>query len=413
MDTNTPILDAPAPANSDTPLVPDSPSTDALTAAFAQFAEGMTDTMRTPEAAESAPAEQPRDEQGRFLPQDAPAPEEPAPVDTQQPPAPAEASTEVGAEPGDEDIDPALVVDILPRHAHEQPYKIAVDSPEIAERLRQNLNGAMRREQFEEAMREVEARAEQVEQQEVQLMVDPVRAVRETLTPEQQDLLILALLTDDTVFQRVGPQLETLQDDLSRRELRLDVRDKYTQAREQATGQIEQQRAVQRNTREVKTALEAIMPESLAPAAQQLWMKDAMRELSVVCRQHNIRLLDPMAIPTALQARLVATGVDPASAAENIARALYGRRGGAAATPPNGGAPRAASAPALPAPPRAGTPTPGQRPVQALKVAHERRAAAAATAGPGMGTPASGGLPSLPAGAGLDEALALVRRVKQ
>lgn len=425
MDIETPVAPAPDTAAADAgaaPITPDSPSSSALSAAFEALASGITDTMRVPEpvtpepVADPEPAptgEQPRDEQGRFLPKDAdPAPvvdDTPAPVDTQEPPPAAEAATDVGAE--EEEIDPATIVEILPRHAHEEPYRIAVDSPEVAERLRQNLNGAMRREQYEEAMREVQQRAQQVEDREVSLIVDPVRTVREVLTPEQQELLVLALMTDDTLYERLGDKLSSLHDDLSRRELRLDVRDRYSQAREQAAQTVQQQRAVQKNTREVMTALDAIAPEGITPAAREIWKKDAMRELAIVCRHHKISLLDPMAIPTALEARLVATGVDPQQATEAIARAVFGRKTPAAA-PPSGGAPRTASAPALPAPPRAGTPQTGQRPVSALKVAHERRAAAAATAGPGVGTPASGGLPTLPSGAGLDEALALVRRVK-
>lgn len=417
-ETIDPTLTAPAPETSAaSPLTPDSPSSSALAAAFAGLAAGITDSMRAPEPVVDdaplpdpvdppAPTEQPRDPvTGQFVEK------QEAPVVDPVAPAPAEAATDVGADDdaGGDEIDPALIVEIMPRHAHEQAYRIAVDTPEVAERLRQNLNGAMRREEYETAKAELERRSEQVEQDAVGLIVDPVGTVLDTLTPEQTDLLILALLTDESVYARLGDKLTSIQDDLGRRELRVDVREVYGKARDKAHDQVNEQRALQRNLRQITTSLDAIAPEHLNEAQRALWIKDAQRELSVVCRQHKLKTLDPMAIPTALSARLVATGVDPATAAEQIARAVYGGK----STAPKGAA-RTAPSPALPsAAPRAGTPAAGSRSVQAVKAAHERRQAAGATAGTGMGTPSASALPSMPANAGLEEAFALVRGLKR
>jgi hypothetical protein len=399
---------------------PDTPNSGALSEAFATLAQQMTGAMRAPEPVAATPdPELPkptslkpeRDEAGRFVAQQPPAadPEPEAPVAEPEAPAPAEAATDVGAddEAGEPALpDPELIVEVLPRWANGEPVEIVLQDKETADLLRHSLKGAMRREEFDQAMQDVRAREQQLEEQATMLVVDPVRTVQETLTEDQTELLVLALLTDDRVYQRVQERLPELLDDQSRRLVRADVREKYLDAREQASGQVETQRAVTRNLQETKAALSAIIPEHLNEAQRGIFLRDAMRELSVVCRQHNIRLLDPMQIPAALSSRLTAYGVDPRQAAETIASTLYGRgRAPAAATA------RPEAAPALASAPRAAaTPKPGTRTVQALRASQSRREAAAATAGAGVGTPAAGGLPSLPKGAGLDEAFALFRR---
>ena len=395
---------APAPvAPPEQATQPDTPSTNAIDDAFKALAAQMTGAM----APTPAPEPQPRDESGKFAPRE-PEPvvagEAPAPQG-EEPPAPGEAVSEVG----EEELDPALIVELLPRHPDQAPLQIAMESPEVAERLRQTINGAMRREQFESAMQEVETRAQQIELQETQLMVDPLAVIHDVLSEEQRDTMILALLADDAIYERLAPRLEHLHDPMGRRELRLDTREAYGKQRETAEQTVQNNRRVAQNIRQIKTAVNAIVPEHLSQPQADLWRRDALRELSAVTRQHNINLLDPMQVPTALRARLVASGVDPADATDRISRAIYGGRNGRAAAPNGSGAPRAAAPSALPAAPAAGTPSSGTRPVATLKAAHDRRVAAAAPAGAGVGTPSAGGLPQLPQGAGLDEALALVQ----
>ena len=407
-NTTTPDT-TPAPGSATTP---DSPSSGALSEAFASLAAQMTGQMRTPEPVappepEVTPApavEQPRDESGRFLPKED-ADLDPAPQ-AEATPAPAPAAPE---DAGEAEVDPDLVVELLPRWANGEPKQIALDSKETADLLRQTLKGAMRREEFEQAVAEVRQREEQAEMQVAQLIIDPVRTVQETLTPEQTDLLLLTLLTDDTIYQRVSERLPDLLDDTGRKLLRADVREQYVDQRDTARQQLEQRRQVNRNLKETVTALEAIVPEHLTNAQRDIFLRDAKRELSVVCRKHNIRLLDPLQIPAALQERLTAYGVDPQQAAETIAATLYGRGKPSAAA-----ATRAAAAPALAsASPRAtATPRTGARTVTELRASHSRREAAAATAGAGVGTPAAANLPALPAGGGLSEAFALFGRGK-
>jgi hypothetical protein len=166
---------------------------------------------------------------------------------------------------------------------------------------------------------------------------------------------------------------------------------------------------VQRNLREVQTAVDAIIPEHLTPAQRTLWRKDALMELAAVARQAQIATLDPLKIPTVLQARLAASGVDPSDALAAIDRALSGRSGSKRPTTPAAApasTPRSASPSALASP---ATPTSGTRTVQTLRAAHERRVAASAPAGPGVGAPSAPSL-ALPANAGLDEAFALLRQ---
>lgn len=396
---------APAPvAPPEQASQPDTPSTNALDDALRQLASNLSGQMAPTPAPGDLPPRDPTTGQFTKPEGEAPAPvETPAPAD--EPTAPGEAATDVG----EEDIDPALIVELLPRHPDQEPIKLALDTPEMAERFRQTVNGAMRREQFDAAMQEVETRAQQIEQQETQLMVDPLAVVSEVLSEEQRDTMLLAFLSDERIYERLAPKLESLHDPLGRRELRVEVREKYSEQRQEAATQVEQNRRIAQNIRQIKAAVNAIVPEHMNGPSADLWRRDALRELSAVTRQHNIQLLDPMQVPTALRARLVASGVDPADAAERIARAVYARRDARAAAPSGSGAPRAAAPSALPAAPAAGTPTSGTRPVTALKAAHDRRVAAAAPAGAGVGTPSAGGLPQLPQGAGLDEALALVQ----
>lgn len=396
----------PAPVSApELATVRDTPSTNALSDAFANLTATLGASLKpaesTPEPVtpvEEAPkTEQPRDPVTQpFVPKDE-APAAPAA------PAAAPAAGDAPAEGDDDTFDPALLVDLLPRHASDTALQIAVDTPELAERLRQTLNGAMRREQYESAMQEVNAQRQQIEQQEIALMVDPVSVLSDTLTPEQADSLLLVMLSDDQRFARLSGRIEKMFDPLGLREVRLDARDEYTKARDNASQVVHNNRQVQQNVRQLSTAIEALAPEHMKPEQRQLWVLDAKRELAHICRTNDVQLLDPMQVPTVLRARLAASGIETTAAVETVARAVYGRRSSRTAEP------RAAASSALPAAPAAATPTPGSRPVATLQAAQQRRAAAAAVGGAGTGTPTAGGLPEMPAGAGLDEAFSLVK----
>src|SRR5690606_24728679 len=141
-----------------------------------------------PDSGETPRPLPPRNELGQFVREDGEESpyreEEPAaPPTPATPPAASETPTAdaPAAEEPDGEPDPALVVELLPRHPHQEPFRLVMDTPEAAETLRANLKGALRRAEFDELAQGLEAERQRVEDDAVAFLLDPVTVVRETL----------------------------------------------------------------------------------------------------------------------------------------------------------------------------------------------------------------------------------------
>jgi hypothetical protein len=223
--------------------------------------------------------------------------------------------------------------------------------------------------------------------------IDPVGFAQRALatSPAGQDHLVLSLLSQPEVFERVRETVEAMISNPDKLEL---VRAQQQAARsdyaQQAQHAREEQAAVRQNLNEVKASCAAMARLLPNEAAQGTVYNDMLRDLMAYADQANVTVIPPEAIPVILTSRLTAIGLDPMQAAQAAAKALGSvKRGGA----PRPAVPARATAavalpsprPAAPAAPARSAPT-GE---QLVASAQQRRMVAAIPAA-GAGSPGVG-----------------------
>jgi hypothetical protein len=133
--------------------------------------------------------------------------------DTPAPPAeqPA-AATRVGPE----ETPREFVVSIPARRGWEPPLAIAVEDEDVANALRRVVKGALRRQEFNQAMAALERRRAEVQLLEQHLQLDPVGTIVEQIRADVQVELALHLLSLPEVFAQVSPVVLAWQDEAVR-----------------------------------------------------------------------------------------------------------------------------------------------------------------------------------------------------
>ena len=249
-----------------------------------------------------------------------------------------------------------------------ESVQIQVDSVETADRLRQLQRAAMRGNQAR-AMRE---QAEQMrnEGEEFRFMVeaDPAGVVNEIITqPADQAHLAQFLLTRPGVLEQVRSWVEALisADDVTiGREGKLIEADRLTR-RDAVQMQIQEKRELNRNASQLvaraERAIEAFVPEGWTEEQKGLLYTDILGDIRATARAENVRVLDPRRVDGMVQRRLTLLGLAPRVAA-----------------PVSDGTPPAGKPPAVQK-----RPTP-----ETFKAARGARASAA-SAPPGVGSPAA------------------------
>lgn len=270
-----------------------------------------------------------------------------------------------------------------------QALDLDVGDPQVAEIIRSSI----------ETARDVDAIRTQAESQIADVVairesiaIDPVGFALAELrdSPAGQEHLVLSLLTQPEMFERLKPVLEGMLEDPRNLEL---ARAKQVAARstfaEQARHEVEQGRAVAQNVREVQDTCAAMARLITLPdgtpntAVQQTAYNDMLRDLMAYADRANVLTIEPEYIPAILASRLTALGLNPVEAAQRAAEVRAGRAKGARQRHTASATPRAA---ALPAPPAATRQPPNGR---TFVEAQQRRAAVAIPAG-GAGSPGVG-----------------------
>lgn len=303
-------------------------------------------------------ATQPRDENGQFAALD-------AQVAGEAPSAEAEAAPE-GDTPGDEqpeaesgaDAGGEFVPFVLagePARGEEDIVIEFPNDPVVQERLKRLQNGAMRRKEYEEAMGTVERQRAEAEQVITTATLDPAGFANDYFPPEAKQALVLSWLSDPAFLDAVRDDVAVLDDETQRRRVAAEARLKLEDARKTVANTLAERQQNRAITQTITTALTALVPESLPPAAREVWISDRQRELAnyvasgAISKQH---LANPLNLPSVLGPTLQAWGVEHpmqriASALEmNAAPATSPalRAPAAAVTTPNGRPANAANA---------------------------------------------------------------------
>jgi hypothetical protein len=270
----------------------------------------------------SAPAPAPAAEAPPPEAEAPPAPEAEKPPEGEEAPPPPPEGEEAppeGEETPEEAPSPDLVVELPGRRPGDDPFEIVVDDVQTAERLRQMVNSAMRRDQYNEAMAEVERSQAELRAVEEQITLDPAGFILDHLPEDTQIEVAMSILTKSDIWERLQADV-TAFDDPDRLELaRARLESQRYKKREERKALNEETKAAQKNATEIKRALTKLVPANLTEEQEELFLQDALQAVQKHVLRTNVRRLEVADLPLVLAARLRAYGVDPTSAAAKLA----------------------------------------------------------------------------------------------
>lgn len=241
-----------------TPVTPVTPASNPFAVAADAFQKAATTIADTPieeqidgavkgvaDQALTIPARDPAT--GQFVKAEA-APVDPAaPLDPSAPvPEGKPVEGEVEAEA------PGEVVTLTDRNGKE--IEVEVSDPELAEAIRMTKNNGMRKEEFNRRIAPVEQKEAELRAFEIMLRTAP-ESVVDTMHPEIRKRTLLHLLASD--WEDVYPTLlDWSQNDLARKEYKVDAKEQMSTARQQAQHQITEGTRVAT----IQRAIESLIP---------------------------------------------------------------------------------------------------------------------------------------------------------
>lgn len=304
----------------------------------------------------------------------------PKPGEGQPAPKPGEQAPPEGEVEGE--VDEERVVRL--KNAEGEDIELELDDPVLAAAVREAAEVAQR---IDTIVEQVDTERDEISAERAMIQHNPVGYMLDVLgdDPEQLDEIVLFLASDPAVQKRIAPMLaKVLTDKNVAADTHASHKRRIDDAAATVSRAVEQNRVVAANVREITSALNALVPETLEAGAREVALGDLRREVAEYATRNNLVTLPVHQLPTLLANRLRLLGVDPATAAKRIQSASPVRhkaaryRGSAAPA----GAPPAGSPPAAPkAKPN------GQQFVKG----QERRAAAGSIPGAGAGAPGTPG----------------------
>jgi hypothetical protein len=350
------------------------------------------------------PGDQPRNPDGTF----APKPQD-ASQGLQQPAGatiPGQEGVDTppeGSEALEGEEDP-LIVQLPARRPDGEPLEIAAPDAETAEAMRRMANGYLRAEQVRAEREELSTMRAQLMERMEAIESDPI-AVVESLDPETQRTLALYLVTRPEVWQGLQERVTNFDDP---RELQLaaaQAEAERLRTKQELASLAVARREARANARDVRMAVEAMIPETIDDAKAGALYTDMLNDVMQYAQRNNVRLVNVEDLPAILAPRCRLHGINPVEAAQRMSDALTSGR-----TPRRtGSAPVSRHAtPAAPVQRPSVTrmqPRSGQQFVQSNAA---RRALGSAVPPAGAGSPGNG-LPQPPAGQSIEERIAWAR----
>jgi len=296
-----------------------------------------------------------------------------------QPPVPDEGDEE-GADVPEERavVIPGLTED-------EEELHVEFEDPAVASRLREIVSQAS---QIDRREQEVLQSFDEIDQMRESVTTDPVGFALNVIGQDQQalDHLVLGALTQPEVWQRLQPTLaKMVADPNEARLVAAEQKGRRADYRDEASRAIVQRREVRENLSQIQQAVASVIPETLDAERANVAFADMLRDLKEYADRYDLLTIPLHDLPTLLQRRLTALGIDPGEASQRMQRAALRRA-------PRGRSPLAGRAPA--APNGNGHQPPNGRPSskpngQAFVASQDRRRAVAAIPSGGAGAPTS------------------------
>jgi hypothetical protein len=341
----------------------------------AAFEKAAASANAEPEDGQGAPAGDPAEGEGT------------EPIEGKEP-VEATAEGEPGAEgEGGDEEEQGFTVE-LPGRREGETLPLVVEDEETANTLRMLTNSFQRRQQLDAQQEQVSTMQRDYEELKDIIEADPAGFAIDSFAsdPEAAERVALSLLTLPGVWERVQERVLKLDDPRELEVERLRIENQNAKSRESLRTQVEEQRAVSRNLKDVQLSVAALIPEGMADDEQGIFFRDALRDLKEYADRNKRMTIEVSDIPLILAStgRLKAHKIDPLTAAERITEARSNNRRPAAA----GTKPPATSAPAPAVKKPAGSPPPPKTGKDMVKGSRAKRAAASSPSGAGSPTSA-------------------------
>lgn len=352
--------------------------------------------------------QQVRDGTLRFASQ---APKEPVAAPTPTPPpagdegeveeeADEAATADEGAPAADEPAPDAgegtaesIKVALPARNAGDAPFEIETEDPDVAERLRQLNNAAMRGEEFKRRMETVTRREDQLAYIDHQLQNDPITFLASRIPQAEQQQLAEFILAQPGMLERVAEKLGAWeQNPDARRADYNELRATSASRQRDIQDRFESDRESKRAVRIIEDAVDTLASR-LDGRRSQMFVSDAMADLSAFYhRENRDTALSPEELVAVLTPRIEMYGLTVEQARQMLS--------GQPPAPVPAAKPDAAAAARLSEQAKAGA-------RKLVRAANGRRAAAAVG---GVGTPAPVGPAAPPAGQGVKERISWLKQ---
>jgi len=291
-----------------------------------------------------------------------------------------QAAAPEGEEEQVEDGPEPIVVQLPGRHAHDPDVEIEVTDPEVAERLRQLRNAAMRGEEVRAERAKLEEAWGQVTDVEEAIQLDPLGFIRTQLPQDYAPRIALQLLADPAVYKAVAKDLSELLNPQTSRAKAAELREESYRTRELLAQARADRKAGESHAQEVRSAVAAMIPPEYDAEKAGAFLAGALTDLSEYATRHNLDRLDPEALPVLLAGRLAQAGINPVQASARMLEQRRSKPTSSSGPPPSGRPTRSTGSRA--------TATPkGARTGDAFVKADARKRAAAQTPPAGAGTP--------------------------
>ena len=223
------------------------------------------------------------------------------------PPETVEATTGSEGPESPEEIpatDPALRVELRGRNGETVP--IEVTDPAVAELLRANANDGLRRDEFNRRMAEVTTKEAELKAFESSLAEDPVNVLLDHVRPEIGVQVARALVLQH--FEALAPEIEKWWGDVNERRI---SQMETERALEKHKAQFTKEQLREQRVAEIRSAISAVIPESVDEQTATDFFKDAERDLADAVRAG--RAITAKDVPELIARRVRQYGFTPSA----------------------------------------------------------------------------------------------------
>lgn len=209
----------------------------------------------------------------------------------------------------------------VPGREEGETIPIVVSDRDTAERLNQLVRGFARGEQARAIREDAQRDREEAEEFRYLIQADPIGVVTDTVrSPVAMEHMAKYLLTRPGMRDKMESFLLKILDDPStvETEARLVEADRITY-RDQVQGQVNHERAVNKNARQVMQRIyhevERVAPSAWSDESQRQFVEDVTEDVKKYARARNAEQVDPRQVPALVQRRLQLIGVAPRAVA--------------------------------------------------------------------------------------------------